>query len=957
MKFSFFKIFLPLIIVFLFGLNLNFLRAAQDSASVNLEVVNPCGNFILDPGEECDNTSTTTGSSLNNGSDESCNDDCELTYCGDNNTQSVFNGRDRFAEECDDGVNNNQFGICTTNCTKTYCGDNDKQDPNWDGISEQCDLGTGNNGPNKTCNNSCQLTTCGDGIVQDPNGVGLNPGDPGFTEKCEASITPSQACTKDGKTGTQQCTNCAWGECVVPSDPDPEDPPSGGNSSFIFNSNVSNNQNNDQNNTSETSTNTPEDFLEIYNIEARAQTKEAEINWTVSVQTTCQLKWGRTSELMNEIVSISSNESRRYTSNITDLLPNTIYYFQISCIDTEREPQDFSHSFIHNFRTEKLIGKETFEENVSGFSANYDAKNDAVKLTWQNPQDSRFLAAKILKSHTAYPKHHTDGQVIYNDKIDNFLDSNILPGVRYYYTIFAYDNDGNLSSGALAEIVIPFPENQKSEDQVDDGQDVDGEEQGEDAREQVNEIIEVKSLDEDIQIKIITSENNVAAIELSPEAFESDISKIEIINIIIDSVPKAISEIKEQINQVKKVSDQINIVGEHIYEYKAFVNDKEIENFAKEVTVSITYTIDQVAKFREDTLAIHYYDEDQKKWISLPSTIDKANRLVETKVDHFTLFALLGEIAEVDEKIKEKPLKKITDTLLSQDLESQRDKDDNQKIEEKDNEDNEEDIKFTEEEEDIKFTCQAKRDFEVSFFDFQFWTRDRTINLNREDQEINLLPESQLDIEFDHESLSSFETLILEIKPSVEGAGKYLFQKKKRDSEEYYQTSISVPKLAGKYSLNFSFQDKDGCELQVDKDHLNGFLNIKKFGKIKYRKNAIEMAEITLFERLENGTAERWNGDNFFQNNPKISINGEYGFLVASSAQAFFIRVNKEGFSQYVSEDFFVSKNVVNQTIELKKEFSWMAFGLISIISVFALILFHLFLKRKRFRDDHDLDL
>jgi cysteine-rich repeat protein len=115
-----------------------------------------CGNGVLDPGEQCDDGNGVTTDDCTNG--------CTINVCGDG---VVDNTGTTHHETCDPGTGGVavETSGCNIDCTTPSCGDgkvNLHYEP--DGThSEQCDLGTGNNGDDKACTANCQINVCGDG--------------------------------------------------------------------------------------------------------------------------------------------------------------------------------------------------------------------------------------------------------------------------------------------------------------------------------------------------------------------------------------------------------------------------------------------------------------------------------------------------------------------------------------------------------------------------------------------------------------------------------------------------------------------------------------------------------------------------------------------------------------------------------------------------------------------------
>ncbi|GAI39971.1 unnamed protein product, partial [marine sediment metagenome] len=93
-----------------------------------------------------------------------------------------------------------------------------------------------------------------------------------------------------------------------------------------------------------------------------------------------------------------------------------------------------------------------------------------------------------------------------------------------------------------------------------------------------------------------------------------------------------------------------------VYEIKAEVNGEFITSFNKALTLSFTYTDEQIEGLDEASLKIYYWDDIQNQWITLEnSKVDMDNNTVIASIDHFTLFALIGlkTVSPEEEKIGE----------------------------------------------------------------------------------------------------------------------------------------------------------------------------------------------------------------------------------------------------------------------------------------------------------------
>ena len=102
---------------------------ADDSCTKRL---NPCGDGVLDPGEECDE-----GAENSDLLPDACRTNCQSARCGD----GVVDG----GEACDDGDLNQEYapGTCRTTCVEPTCG-----------AGEACD--DGNSLDSDFCSNLCQ---------------------------------------------------------------------------------------------------------------------------------------------------------------------------------------------------------------------------------------------------------------------------------------------------------------------------------------------------------------------------------------------------------------------------------------------------------------------------------------------------------------------------------------------------------------------------------------------------------------------------------------------------------------------------------------------------------------------------------------------------------------------------------------------------------------------------------
>jgi len=188
--------------------------------------------------------------------------------------------------------------------------------------------------------------------------------------------------------------------------------------------------------------------FKIYDIEVLEITdSSALIVWKTDQPATSQVIYGKTVEL--EIGTISDlSLVREHQIRLTGLEANTWYHFQIkgrSQLGVE------AWTGVYNFKT-KL--DTTPPANVSDFVATPGLRE--IQLSWKNPPDLDFKGVRIMRSIEYFPLSPEEGDLVYDGSDENYLDKNLTPCVRYYYTAFAYDTAGNFASGAIAT-AVPLP--------------------------------------------------------------------------------------------------------------------------------------------------------------------------------------------------------------------------------------------------------------------------------------------------------------------------------------------------------------------------------------------------------------------------------------------------------------------------------------------------------------------
>jgi len=88
------------------------------------------------------------------------------------------------------------------------------------------------------------------------------------------------------------------------------------------------------------------------------------------------------------------------------------------------------------------------------------------------------------------------------------------------------------------------------------------------------------------------------------------------------------------------------VVGGKSYDLAVTIDDAEVTVFTEPVTLTFSYNDSDISGLDESTLAIYYWDEDSSQWVEVGGTVDAGNNTITATVNHFTMFAILGEEAE-----------------------------------------------------------------------------------------------------------------------------------------------------------------------------------------------------------------------------------------------------------------------------------------------------------------------
>ncbi len=181
--------------------------------------------------------------------------------------------------------------------------------------------------------------------------------------------------------------------------------------------------------------------IEIYNWVVTAGLNSITITFDTSVYAASSLRWGRTSSY-EQGYSASNILKNTHKVYIPNLATGVRYEFSLELSDRFGRERTYKQFVVSTAQATD----NTPPANVMNFKAVQDGKK--VNLTWDNPKDLDFAKVRIVRSDKFYPSDIADGWTIFEGRGESAKDELDFDRTRYY-TAFAYDKAGNISSGAV----------------------------------------------------------------------------------------------------------------------------------------------------------------------------------------------------------------------------------------------------------------------------------------------------------------------------------------------------------------------------------------------------------------------------------------------------------------------------------------------------------------------------
>lgn len=190
--------------------------------------------------------------------------------------------------------------------------------------------------------------------------------------------------------------------------------------------------------------------LEFSKLSVSSESRRAVISIETPGFVVATVKFGVTPQY--ELGSVSRSQYKTaHDFVLSDLTPNLRYYFSVTIRNQRGEQLTINDSFIT--QSEEVVVLPP--ENVSAARFERLSEN-SVRISWRNPDTSRFDRVRIVANPNFYPLDPTEGELIFEGRATSFLHQ---LGQRstdeMYYTIFTLTQDGQYSSGVIGFVSWP----------------------------------------------------------------------------------------------------------------------------------------------------------------------------------------------------------------------------------------------------------------------------------------------------------------------------------------------------------------------------------------------------------------------------------------------------------------------------------------------------------------------
>lgn len=157
------------------------------------------------------------------------------------------------------------------------------------------------------------------------------------------------------------------------------------------------------------------------------------------------VRWGNTTEY--ELGTMGSEVfAKNHRTLVTGLAPHTQYYIEIIGMLGSGRTGVIHRGVVTTVQAQAI----TQPSNVSSLQAIRDG--DRIRMTWENPPDPDFDRVRIVRNDLFYPVDFVDGKVVYEGEGESYSDTWDTKTHGQYYTVFTYNANGSISSGAVVAV-------------------------------------------------------------------------------------------------------------------------------------------------------------------------------------------------------------------------------------------------------------------------------------------------------------------------------------------------------------------------------------------------------------------------------------------------------------------------------------------------------------------------
>ncbi len=165
------------------------------------------------------------------------------------------------------------------------------------------------------------------------------------------------------------------------------------------------------------------------------------VDFTINQSVIARVFWGTTTDY--ELGSASHLLlGANHIFIIDELEPEARYFIKIEVMGVLGQ-----QLFLGPYTAQTRLAKPVNPFDLSGLSV-----SDGIILSWRYPSYVGAYDVRLLRSENTYPHDPFDGTLVYEGRATAVKDTNVLPGRRYYYTLFGVLDGGRYSSGVVTSV-------------------------------------------------------------------------------------------------------------------------------------------------------------------------------------------------------------------------------------------------------------------------------------------------------------------------------------------------------------------------------------------------------------------------------------------------------------------------------------------------------------------------